>query len=415
MSIRWWHRCIGIVALAAALSLGTTRPAHAWDQELKALAAKLSVKIANDKKTNLAVVDLVNLEGTTTLLGRFLAEELANDLGNSDRGFEIVDRNHLNSLMKESKLSANGFIDKLTATKLGSMTGAQALMLGTITPFGESLRITVKVLDTKTSKLIAAETIEFANTHALEDMYGKPLPDEPSQPAAAAKTAKAASVQKAAPTEETEDSEAETVIEDHNLRFQLGSCERGGQTITCRLTVQSLSYDVNLALSAQTRVFDEKGGEFKASEIKIANGGQKSCCTQWEKSIVAGVNTPISIVFESGAEKPQKLSAFDIEFVTGSSGQRKITFRNIPLSARSGGKTAVAASGKHNNAGGGTDDADESLLDSAIGSGKTVVRSLFNSLAEKVRKKANLPNDDGSNGDADTSTTQKKTSKSNKG
>jgi TolB-like protein len=394
MSIRWWYRCIGIVAVA--ISLSTARPAQAWDQELKALAAKLSVKIAHDKKTNLAVIDLVNIEGTTTLLGRFLAEELANDLGNSERGFEIVDRNHLNSLMKESKLSATGFIDKLTATKLGSMTGAQALVLGTITPFGESLRITIKALDTKTSKLIAAETIEFANTRALEEMYGKPLPDEPSQQAAGTKTAKAAGGQKAAAAEETEDSEPETMIEDHNLRFQLGSCEKGGQTVTCRLTVQSLSFDVTLSFFGQTRVFDEKGEEFKVSEIKIANGGEKGCCPSWGKSIVAGVKTPVSIVFESGAAKPQKLSAFDIQFRAGNSDERKVTFRNIPLSARSGGKTSVASSGKHGNADADESDGEESLLDSAIGAGKDTVRSLFKSLGAKVRKKANLPEEDGS-------------------
>jgi TolB-like protein len=391
----WLDRYRITLALLVVAALGAAHPAQAYDQELKTLSKKIADKLAHAQKTNLAVVDLVNLEGGTTLLGRFLSEEIANDLGNSEKSFEIIDRSHLRSVMKEHKLASAGLIDKLTAATLGNLTGAQALVLGTITPFGDSIRVTVKVLDTKTSKQIASESTEFAKTKALEEMHDKPLPDDDeAQPAAKKGTKVAKAAAKVNEPEGEEESEPEDIIEVQGLKFRLVDCQKGGQSITCNLTVTSASRDANFYINKETRIFDQKSAEFKVGEGKIANGGSHTwghCILG--KTIVRGVETPIKLVYEDVSTSSKKLSSLELWFALDEycSASKKISFRDVTLTGRS---HQTASGGKHGEDAGDAGEGEGSLLDDAVGTVKDSMKNLIKGSFKKLQKKAKVPDPD---------------------
>lgn len=133
----------------------------------------MAEKIAATGKKTIAVVDFTDLQGNVTELGRFLAEEFSVALAGTSNGFEVVDRTHLKSILAEHKLSATGLIDPQTARKLGQIAGVDAIITGTITPFGDSIRISVKVLDTATAKVISASTGNIAKTKAIEELLAR--------------------------------------------------------------------------------------------------------------------------------------------------------------------------------------------------------------------------------------------------
>jgi hypothetical protein len=108
-----------------------------------------------------------------TELGRFLAEDFSVALAGAGTRFEVVDRIHLKSIIREHKLSTTGMIDPKTARKLGKIAGVQALITGTVTPFGDNVRITVKILDTETAKIIGASTANIAKTKAIEELLAR--------------------------------------------------------------------------------------------------------------------------------------------------------------------------------------------------------------------------------------------------
>jgi len=384
-------------ALAAAL-LATASPAHAFDQELKALAQKLTMKLTKVNKTTLAVVDLVNLEGTTTLIGRFLAEELANDLDNPDKGFTIVDRTHVRSLVKEAKLSSNGLIDQLTSTKLGQMSGASAILTGSVTEFGDSLRITVKVLDTTSGKQVASESTELAKTKALEELYNKPLPED----AAAAATG---SVQKAATkgkkaavaAEEAESSEPNRVYEADGVRIELLGCTRAGLSVVCRLTAQALSRDITLTLDNRTRILDNQSSEFAVTEGKIANENRNrdhllGCYSFIEKTLVMGVLTPVTVSFHNVDTSPKLISSFDLIFGEANDcSRRTANFRAVALGASPSPKVAsrggAAGAAGDGSDGSGASDTDETIKGRALREVKDGVGDLVHSLIDRIKPK----------------------------
>lgn len=127
------------IAIVVALSLVVAVPIGAYQQQMQSAAQRIGQAMTKTGKRTVAVVDFTDLQGNATELGRFLAEQLSVALGEAAGGYEVIDRNHLRSILQEQKLSATGLVDPLTARKVGQMAGAECLVSGSITPFSESV------------------------------------------------------------------------------------------------------------------------------------------------------------------------------------------------------------------------------------------------------------------------------------
>src|SRR5439155_19405416 len=145
----------------------------ALQREIPAVATTLASDIAASTKRSVAVVDFTDLQGNVTELGRFVAEELELGLVTAKKSFSLVDRTHLRVILQENKLSSSGLIDPATARKLGQITGVEALVTGTITPFGDSMRLVIKVLDTETARILAASSTDIAKTRTIEELQAR--------------------------------------------------------------------------------------------------------------------------------------------------------------------------------------------------------------------------------------------------
>jgi len=139
-------------------------------QEINELSKALAEKIAASGEKTIAVVDFADLQGNVTELGRFLAEEISAELVNAGKGFEVVDRLHLKAILKEHKLSASGLIDPTTARELGKVAGVAVLVTGTVTPFGERVKISAKAMSTQSAKVICSSRGSIPKTQAIEDL-----------------------------------------------------------------------------------------------------------------------------------------------------------------------------------------------------------------------------------------------------
>ncbi|MGE5340955.1 MAG: FlgO family outer membrane protein [Candidatus Omnitrophota bacterium] len=163
--------CIGIFFILLLQPISS----WAYEKEIRELAGTIGENITKAAKTRIAVVDFTDLQGNVTELGRFIAEEFAVALLGKGQGFEMVDRTHLQALIKENKLSATGLIDPATAQKLGQIAGVDALITGSITPFGDTVRLSVKILDAKSAKLIGAVSANLPKTKAIEELLDKSI------------------------------------------------------------------------------------------------------------------------------------------------------------------------------------------------------------------------------------------------
>jgi len=159
----------------------------AYDKEIRSLASTLSERIMKAGKKSVAVVDFVDLQGSQNELGRFLAEELSVHLINQSQGFEVLDRNHMKAIITEHKFNVSGMVDRKDIKEFGQITGAEVIITGSTTPFGDNIRVTCKALATDTARIIGAASEEIARTKTVDDLQNTAIgkKNEPSPQKAA--------------------------------------------------------------------------------------------------------------------------------------------------------------------------------------------------------------------------------------
>jgi hypothetical protein len=105
-----------------------------------------------------AVWHFANTQGEITDMGKFIAEDFSVYFTNASKGtYQVMDRNHLDQLLREHKLNSEGFIDPETAKALGRMKAVDAVITGTVDILEKQLKVRLKVLDTETALQVAAE------------------------------------------------------------------------------------------------------------------------------------------------------------------------------------------------------------------------------------------------------------------
>ncbi len=296
---------VGILALAHSA---------AADREFGSQASLIAEEIAKSGKQRIAVVDFTDLQGNVTELGRFLAEELSVSLAATAKGFDVIDRTHLENLLAEHRLSTKGLIDPQTTQRL-KVAGVQGLLTGTVIPLGDTVRLTLKVLDVETAKISAPTEIDIPKTPAIQALIERsverkpevlPLPARPTSPRERQVVGKVA--------------------------FDLKGCRFAGGRVVCSLAVTSTEEDLHsFTIYSEywgtfTRVLDEEGTEFRADEVKIG-GSQRTSA-----NLVAAIPMSLSLGFPL-QEKTSKLSLLEILF--SYEGNRysylKIQFRGVPV------------------------------------------------------------------------------------
>ena len=247
--------------VSAQFSLG-------YESEIDRLSTSMAEKISRSGKKTIAVVDFTDLQGNVTELGRFLAEEFSAALANAGKGFEVIDRVHLKSILKEHKLSESGLIDPATARKLGKIAGVGALVTGTITPFGERVRLSAKVLDTDSAKVICASRGNIPKTDAIEELLGKGI----ETPAGVLERRSSMEAER-----QPQGRGPIRKVESNNFIFEFLTCKMSGKNVACNLLITNKGEDRELEILSKSsrgpasRIFDDLGNIYGSEVIQFGN------------------------------------------------------------------------------------------------------------------------------------------------
>ena len=142
------------------------------------------------KYKKIAIGDIVNSNGKIDKNSIDIADQITTTLFSSGR-FNVLDRQHLERIIKEHNLTVSGFINESTAAEIGKFTGTAALVFGRIQndKYNEetwrdeaqtdsdgkrhrrhhrkgtyNLIVNLKIIDIKTSEILATKTIASSHT-----------------------------------------------------------------------------------------------------------------------------------------------------------------------------------------------------------------------------------------------------------
>lgn len=152
-----------------------------FSSSLLTLAKQVASSIQDTTIVKLAVWDFTDLNGATTQLGKYISEETQINFLNTGKNYEIMDRNHLNEILKEHKLNTDGFIDEKTAKELGKLQAVDAIVTGTVTVLDGKIKVSMKILNTETASTIAGKSAEFLMNEDIKLLLGMTSYDNSGQ------------------------------------------------------------------------------------------------------------------------------------------------------------------------------------------------------------------------------------------
>jgi len=122
----------------------------------------------------LAILNFDNLtqQPEYDYLSSAIPQLLITDLKPSKQ-IQLIERSQLEKILQEMQLGQTGAIDEQTAIKVGQMTGADHLLLGTIFLSDDQLRFDARVIETSSSKINLAEKVTTPANSDLVDAIDK--------------------------------------------------------------------------------------------------------------------------------------------------------------------------------------------------------------------------------------------------
>jgi TolB-like protein len=222
--------------LVGVLVLTTSLRADELGATLESVSTGLITSLKTSESKTVAVLSFSNLDGQTSLLGRFLAEELTVTLTSksSESGFSVVDRHNLERILAELKLSSSGLADPENAKKVGKLANLDAMIVGTLVDLGSSYRWTSKLIETQTAKIIGATAVSLGATEEIRTLWstssGGPSTTPPSSGGAVA-----------APTDPKLKATEYPVINNPPVELLISKVIRSNNDVTIQATLQNRS------------------------------------------------------------------------------------------------------------------------------------------------------------------------------
>ncbi len=145
----------------------------AHGRDIETLSLKIADEMDARDKAVVSVLDFTNLDGDATDLGLYLSDEIANILVNLEDGFDVVDRSVLDEILKDAS-----FADAVSKTpalmrQIGTSTGVEVLVLGSIAPFRDRVRVNIRMLDTAAEKMVWGSTANIKPDPEIKELLAR--------------------------------------------------------------------------------------------------------------------------------------------------------------------------------------------------------------------------------------------------
>lgn len=286
------------------------------------LAEQISKDLSENQKRKIAVIEFVDIKGNVTDFGRYISEKLITRLFQTKK-FTVVERQQLNKIISEQKLSLTGIIEPASAQKLGRLIGVDAIAAGSITDLTKSFDINARLISTETGEVFSAASVEILKDETVCNLMGGCGPLN-------GKTAAGSEidVNKAQPN-------AIKPIRavSKYFTFDLNSCARKNTSVICHLTVTNIDTDRIFTISGgaytSNRAFDDANNEHRARSVQLSTRAWR----EWD-SMTLLTDVPVNIFINFDGVDP-KVSKFTIVQLVGSvDSPFDVKFRDVPITVK---------------------------------------------------------------------------------
>ena len=300
---------------------------ESFDSKLDNLVEEIIVSLSQNENSKIAIIEFSDIEGNETNLGRYLAEELTTRLYKTNK-FEIVERQLLNKISQEHKLSLSGMIDANSAVELGKILGIDAIASGSITDLGSSVKINARLISTESGKVFAVASVKI-----LKDDTIRKLLEEKTKSKNVSEDNELG--------DSKDDVNSNQIVENLGLKFELIEAKMINRKVTVKIIISNdTEDDIDFGMiigfdnkKYTTMIYDGSGNGYTISGIKLGNKYKsfKNSVTQYDgigTKIIAGISLNMELNFDKVSSQTSKISLLQINC-----GRKMgmVEFRNISL------------------------------------------------------------------------------------
>lgn len=162
----------------AMLAVGVIMSGHtsaSVAEGIDELASQIIARSVAADRTTIAISSFPHVDDTCSELSNFLVDELVLSLFRlPDNQLSIIERSQLDRIFSELELSLSGAVDVNTTQELGRVHGVDTLLVGTLSNFGEDLRVNARLIDTETAQVYSAAAVNIPRTSTFEALMARP-------------------------------------------------------------------------------------------------------------------------------------------------------------------------------------------------------------------------------------------------
>jgi TolB-like protein len=155
-----------LIFIFAFVSMSLNAFTQAVDLDSALIAGSESLGKRLPKNSTIAILDF---KGDSKMLSDYVVDNLTSYfINNTDAS--VVDRNNLALIQQEMDYQLSGEVDDDSAVSLGKQLGAQTIVTGSISPFGNAYRLNLRTLSVETAQVQGIYTQDIKLTNRLASL-----------------------------------------------------------------------------------------------------------------------------------------------------------------------------------------------------------------------------------------------------
>lgn len=285
------------------------------DQRVSELSQQISKEMSDYNKKTIAIIEFSDLDGNITNLGKYISEELITKLYLTKK-FKVIERQLLNKIVAEQKLSLTGIIDPNSAKKLGNILGVDAIVSGTITDLSQSLKTNARMLSTETGEIFAVASVEIYKDESVRALLKNEITTSNVKGTDGIDYKKIPA-----------DKLITTNTSAYDFTFTIKECtQTGNQIKIIMLITNNGPKSIRKSIQNNSRIIDDSGNQYDVKRINI--GGSDSW---WSYEYLPKIPTKVTLTFQNISGYPSNLSILEFIFNVGGAYEEKVYFKTLPI------------------------------------------------------------------------------------
>lgn len=140
-----------------------------YQGKTQSMVKKVVGAAAEYEINKVAVMDFVDEEGKTPIMGEYMASRVVEEMA-KDKRLRVAQHGEIREALSRLGLKASNHYSKMEAKKLGDALGIQALVTGRIVDIGTNIDIQMTMLDIVTGEVIGSSTESLNRTKFAVEM-----------------------------------------------------------------------------------------------------------------------------------------------------------------------------------------------------------------------------------------------------